>query len=339
MTTPVDLRSDTVTRPSPGMRRAMMEAELGDDVFGDDPTVNRLQDRAAQIFGFEAALLFPSGTQSNLAALMSHCQRGDEVIIGAEQHSYRYEAGGLAVLGSIQPNVVPNRPDGTLDLAQVESVIKPDDPHFARTRLLALENTLGGRPIPRSYLEQAIQLARRRQLSIHLDGARIFNAAAHYKTDVKALCAGFDSVSACLSKGLGAPAGTVLMGSRDFIERARRARKILGGAMRQAGVLAAAGLYALENNAVRLATDHRNAERLAQGLRRLGIAVEQHTNMVFATLPAERLTGLCEHLEASGVRVLARNPMRLVTHLDVDEAGIERAIGAFGEFFSLAKAN
>ena len=339
MTTPVDLRSDTVTRPSPGMRRAMMEAELGDDVFGDDPTVNRLQDRAAQIFGFEAALLFPSGTQSNLAALMSHCQRGDEVIIGAEQHSYRYEAGGLAVLGSIQPNVVPNRPDGTLDLAQVGSVIKPDDPHFARTRLLALENTIGGRPIPRSYLEQAIQLARRRQLSIHLDGARIFNAAAHYKTDVKALCAGFDSVSACLSKGLGAPAGTVLMGSRDFIERARRARKILGGAMRQAGVLAAAGLYALENNAARLATDHRNAERLAQGLRKLGIAVEQHTNMVFATLPAERLTVLCGHLEASGVRVLARNPMRLVTHLDVDEAGIERAIGAFGEFFSLAKAN
>ena len=339
MTDTVDLRSDTVTRPSAGMRSAMAAAPVGDDVFGDDPTVNRLQDRAAQIFGFEAALLFPSGTQSNLAALMSHCQRGDEVIIGAEQHSYRYEAGGLAVLGSIQPNVIPNRPDGTLDLAQVEAVIKPDDPHFARTRLLALENTIGGRPIPRAYLEQALQLARRRGLSIHLDGARIFNAAAHYKADVKSLCAGFDSVSACLSKGLGAPAGTVLMGSKDFIARAHRARKILGGAMRQAGVLAAAGLYALENNVSRLATDHRNAERLAQGLRKLGLAVEHNTNMVFATVPSQRLAELVDHLNRRGVLVLGRNPMRLVTHLDVDERGIERALGAFGEFFSLAKTH
>lgn len=317
----------------------MNDAELGDDVFGDDPTVNRLQDRAAQMFGFEAALFFPSGTQSNLAALMSHCQRGDEVIIGAEQHSYRYEAGGLAVLGSIQPNVIPNRPDGTLELAQVEAVIKPDDPHFARTRLLALENTIGGRPISRAYLEQAIQLARRRQLNIHLDGARIFNAAAHFKTEAKTLCAGFDSVSACLSKGLGAPAGTVLMGDREFIKRAHRARKILGGAMRQAGVIAAAGLYALENNVSRLANDHRNAERLAQGLRKLDLAVEQNTNMVFATVPAERLAGLVEHLKQAGVLVLGRNPMRLVTHLDVDERGIERAITAFGEFFAVQKTH
>jgi threonine aldolase len=337
MSETVDLRSDTVTRPSVEMRRAMSQAEVGDDVFGDDPTVNRLQERAAQMFGFEAALLFPSGTQSNLAALMSHCQRGDEVIIGAEQHSYRYEAGGLAVLGSIQPNVVPNRADGTLDLAQVEAVIKPDDPHFARTRLLALENTIGGRAIPRSYLEQALALAKRRALATHLDGARIFNAATHFGTDVRSLCAGFDSVSACLSKGLGAPAGTLLMGSRDFIKRAQRARKILGGAMRQAGVLAAAGLYALENNVRRLGVDHRHAERLAQGLRSLALPVEQHTNMLFVTLPAERLAGLCAHLEESGVLVLARNPMRLVTHLDVDERGIERAIAAFGEFFSLAK--
>src|SRR5438046_470905 len=249
------------------MRRAMLEAELGDDVFGDDPTLNRLQARAAEIFGFEDALFFPSGTQSNLAALMSHCQRGEAVIIGQEQHSYRYEAGGLGVLGSIHPQVIANRADGTLDLAAVEAAISPDDPHFARTRLLALENTIGGRPIALAYLESAVQLAKRRRLSTHLDGARICNAAAHFKTSVRELCAGFDSVSSCLSKGLGAPAGTVLLGKRDFIARARRARKILGGAMRQAGVIAAAGLYALENNVERLRIDHENAGRLARGLR------------------------------------------------------------------------
>ena len=337
MTPLVDLRSDTVTRPSPGMRKAMLEAELGDDVFGDDPTVNRLQERAAQIFGFEAALLFPSGTQSNLAALMSHCQRGEEAILGSESHSYRYEAGGAAVLGSIQPQVVPNRADGTLDLAQVEAAIKPDDPHFARTKLLALENTISGKPIPRSYLEQALAVARRRNLCTHLDGARIFNAAAHFNTDVRTLCAGFDSVSACLSKGLGAPAGTVLMGSKELIARAHRARKILGGAMRQAGVIAAAGLYALEHNVARLSADHRNADRLARGLRALGLPVEQHTNMVFATLP--RVAELADHLKQRGVVVLGRAPMRLVTHLDVDEAGIDRAVAAFGEFFAEAKTS
>ncbi|HET7670794.1 MAG TPA: low-specificity L-threonine aldolase, partial [Burkholderiales bacterium] len=269
--------------------------------------------------------------------LMSHCQRGDEVIIGAEQHSYRYEAGGLAVLGSIQPQVIPNRADGTLDLVQVEAAIKPDDAHFARTRLLALENTIGGKPISRQYLEQALGLAKRRGLGTHLDGARIFNAAAHFGVDVKTLCAGFDSVSACLSKGLGAPAGTVLMGSRDLIAKAHRARKILGGAMRQAGVIAAAGLYALEHNVARLPTDHRNAERLARGLRELGMAVEQQTNMVFATVP--RVTGLADHLKQRGVVVLARAPMRLVTHLDVDEAGIDRALAAFSEFFAEAKTS
>jgi threonine aldolase len=330
----VDFRSDTVTRPGPGMRRAIQEAELGDDVFGDDPTVNRLQERAAEIFGFEAALLFPSGTQSNLAALMSHCQRGDEVIIGAEQHSYRYEAGGLAVLGSINPRALPNRADGTLELAQIEAAINADDPHFARTRLLALENTIGGKPVARSYLEQALALASRRGLATHLDGARIFNAVVHFNTTVKDLCAGFDSVSSCLSKGLGAPAGTVLLGSRDFIARARRARKILGGAMRQAGVLAAAGLYALEHNVERLAVDHRNAARLADGLRALGLAAEQYTNMVFVTVPAERVAALAEHLKKHNVLVLPGARMRLVTHLDVDAAGIERAISAVGEFLS-----
>ena len=216
----VDLRSDTVTRPSPGMRKAMHEAELGDDVFGDDPSVNRLQARAAEIFGFEAALLFPTGTQSNLAALMSHCGRGEEVILGMEAHSYRYEAGGLSVLGSIHPQVVSNRADGTLDLNEVESLVKPDDPHFPRTRLLALENTITGRVLSRDYLGKAVDLAKRKNLAIHLDGARIFNAATQLKMKVKDLCAGFDSVSSCLSKGLGAPAGTVLLGHSEFIQKA-----------------------------------------------------------------------------------------------------------------------
>ncbi len=329
----VDLRSDTVTRPSPGMRRAMMEAELGDDVFGDDPTVNALQVRAAETFGCEAALFFPSGTQSNLAALMSHCQRGDEVILGSEAHSYRYEAGGAAVLGSIQPQAITNRADGTLDLAEVEAAIKPDDPHFARTRLLALENTISGKVLSRSYLEKALQLARSKGLAAHLDGARIFNAAVREKTKVKALCAGFDTVSACLSKGLGAPAGTVLVGRREVVEKAKRARKMLGGAMRQAGVLAAAGLYALENNVERLEVDHDNAMRLAKGMRELGLPVEQHTNMVFVTLPAAKVAPLVEHLGRNGILALPRPVMRLVTHLDVDAAGVVRAISAFGTFF------
>jgi threonine aldolase len=332
MSQPVDLRSDTVTRPSPGMRRAMHDAELGDDVFGDDPTVNRLQERAAELFGFEAALLFPTGTQSNLAALMSHCQRGDEVILGTEAHSYRYEGGGLAVLASIQPQTVVNRPDGTLDLADVEAVIKPDDPHFARTRLLALENTITGRPIPRAYLAEALKLAKRKGLSTHLDGARIFNAATHEKTSVRDLCAGFDSVSSCLSKGLGAPAGTLLLGSKPFIEEARRARKILGGGMRQSGVIAAAGLYALENNVERLQEDHANASRLAKGLREMGVDAQLNTNMVLARIPPAKALPLAESLKSRQVLVLPRAPMRLVTHLDVDAAGIDAALRAFRAF-------
>ncbi|MEX2239145.1 MAG: low-specificity L-threonine aldolase [Burkholderiales bacterium] len=320
----VDLRSDTVTRPSAGMRRAMAEAEVGDDVFGDDPTVNRLQERAAALFGFEASLFFPTGTQSNLAALMSHCQRGDEVLVGMEAHTYRYEAGGGAVLGSIQPQAIPNRPDGTMDLAEVEAAIKPDDPHFAKTRLLALENTISGRVIGRSYLADALRLANRRGLSTHLDGARIFNAAVKLGMPVNELCRGFDSVSSCLSKGLGAPAGTMLLGSKDFIARAKRARKILGGVMRQAGILAAAGLYALEHNVERLAEDHANAERLAKGI---GAPAPQ-SNMVFA----DSVPGLVEHLARHGVIVLPGARLRLVTHLDVDAAGIDRAIAAFRSF-------
>ncbi|HEU4352358.1 MAG TPA: low-specificity L-threonine aldolase [Burkholderiales bacterium] len=334
MTTLVDLRSDTVTRPSPGMRKAMHDAELGDDVFGDDPTVNRLQARAAEIFGVEDALLFPSGTQSNLAALMSHCQRGEEVILGMEAHSYRYEAGGVSVLGSIHPQAIPNRPDGTLDLAQVEAAIKPDDPHFPRTHLLALENTITGRVLPREYMAKAVDLVRRKSLSIHLDGARIFNAATALNTKVKDLCAGFDSVSSCLSKGLGAPAGTVLLGKKEFIQKARRARKILGGGMRQAGVIAAAGLYALENNVQRLKTDHENAERLARGLREIGLEVQLNTNMVLVKIDVATSQQLGAKLLQSEILVLPRAPMRLVTHLDVDAAGIDRALAAFRSFFA-----
>ena len=313
-----------MTRPSEGMRRAMAAAEVGDDVFGDDPTVNKLQEKAAELFGFEASLFFPTGTQSNLAALMSHCQRGDEVLVGMEAHTYRYEAGGGAVLGSIQPQAIVNRPDGTLDLKEVEAAIKPDDPHFARTRLLALENTITGRVIPRKYFDEALALAKRRGLATHLDGARIFNAAVKLDTKVKDLCRGFDSVSSCLSKGLGAPAGTMLLGSRDLIARAKRARKMLGGVMRQAGVLAAAGLYALEHNVERLAEDHANAERLAKGIG----AAAQSSNMVFY----ESKPGLPEHLAKHGVIVLPGARLRLVTHLDVDHAGIDRAIAAFNSF-------
>jgi len=327
----VDLRSDTVTRPSEGMRRAMMAAELGDDVFGDDPTVNRLQEYAAGMFGFESALLFPTGTQSNLAALMSHCGRGEEVILGSEAHSYRYEAGGLAVLGSIQPQVTPNRADGTLDLAEVESLVKPDDPHFPRTRLLALENTITGRTIPRGYFDQAQKVAKKHRLSMHLDGARVFNAAIALKTSVKDLCRGFDSVSSCLSKGLGTPAGTLLLGEKPFIEKARRARKILGGGMRQAGVIAAAGLYALEHNVERLAEDHANAERLARGLREAGYDVASvNTNMVLVRVSPEKVARLKERLEKANILILARPLLRLVTHLDVDAKAIDRAIAAFG---------
>jgi threonine aldolase len=332
----IDLRSDTVTRPGPAMRAAMAVAEVGDDVFGDDPTVLRLQDRMAALFGCEAALFFPSGTQSNLAALMSHCQRGEEYIVGQEAHTYRYEAGGGAVLGSIQPQPLANRPDGSLDLAEVAAAIKPDDPHFARTRLVALENTIGGRVLARTYLDAATALARARGLSTHLDGARIFNAAVKLGMPVAELCRGFDSVSVCLSKGLGAPAGTVLVGTRPVIERARRARKILGGAMRQAGIIAAAGLYALEHHVERLAEDHANAERLAAGLAAIrGVEVEPpQTNMVFVRIPADRTGALKAHLEAAGVLALVGPRTRLATHLDVAADGIDRAVAAFRDFFA-----
>ena len=338
---PIDLRSDTVTRPSVAMRTAMAEAEVGDDVFGDDPTVNRLQRMMAERFGFEDALFLPTGTQSNLVALMSHCQRGDEYIVGQEAHTYRYEGGGGAVLGSIQPQPLDNRPDGTLDLDAVERAIKPDDSHFARTRLLALENTIGGKAIPLKYHRDAVALCRRRGLALHLDGARVFNAAVKLRVEVKDLCSGFDSVSVCLSKGLGAPAGTVLCGSRPFIEQARRWRKVVGGAMRQAGILAAAGIYAVEHNVAKLAEDHANAERLAHGLAAIPeLGVEPaRTNMVFVHVPDHAVKPLKAHLAVHGINALIAARTRLVTHLDVNATQIAETIHAFNAFFTRVPQN
>lgn len=341
----VDLRSDTVTQPTPGMRAAMASAPLGDDVFGDDPSVNALQDKIAGMLGFEAALFVPTGTQSNLCAILSHCQRGDEYIVGQMQHCYRWEGGGAAVFGSVQPQPLNHQPDGTLALAEIEASIKPDDPHFARTRLLALENTLGGKLLPFDYIENATALAKSKGLARHLDGARLFNAAVAQATprgdamkEARRVAQCFDSVSVCFSKGLGAPVGSALCGSRDFIARARRVRKMAGGAMRQAGVLAAAATYALDHHVERLAEDHALAQRLAQGLAGIeGLQVEApQTNIMFVDLtgPArERSDALLKHLAAQGVLATGLYRLRFVTHLDVDAAGIDRAIGAIRQFF------
>ncbi|URL58809.1 low-specificity L-threonine aldolase [Luteibacter flocculans] len=332
----IDLRSDTVTRPTDAMREAMLRAPVGDDVYGEDPTVNALQERLAADLGFAAALFVPTGTQSNLLALMSHCERGDEYIVGADAHTYRFEGGGAAVLGSIQPQPIPQEADGTLPLDKVEAAIKPIDPHFARSRLLALENTWHGRPLPFDYLGKARELASRRGLGFHLDGARLFNAAVAYGRPARDVVAGFDSVSVCFSKGLGAPVGSVLLGSTDLIERAKRWRKVAGGGWRQAGMLAAAALHALDHHVARLAEDHARAARLAEGLGTIdGLTVKGcHTNMVFVDVPAARLADLATHTAAHGVRLsIGYLPsIRLVTHLDVDDAAIERTIAAFASF-------
>ncbi len=335
----VDLRSDTVTRPTAAMREAMHRADLGDDVFGDDPSVNALQEHIAALLGKEAALFMPSGTQSNLAAIMSHCGRGDEYIVGQGAHTYRYEAGGAAVLGSVQPQPLPNQPDGSLSLADIEAAIKPDDEHFARSRLLALENTMGGRVLPMDYLAEATALARRRGLSAHLDGARLFNAAVALSGDAranaKAIASHFDSVSVCFSKGLGAPVGSALVGSKELVARAHRWRKMLGGGMRQAGVLAAAAHHALHNHIDRLADDHALAAHLAEGLHgmdQLQIVVPQ-TNIVFVNVRGGRGPQLLAHLQAQGVLATGLTGLRFVTHLDVDRVGIDRAIAAVRGFF------
>ena len=332
----IDLRSDTVTRPGAAMRAAMAAAEVGDDVYGDDPTVNRLQARAAELFGHEGALFAPSGTQTNLIALLTHCQRGDEYIVGQDAHTYKFEAGGGAVLGSIQPQPIAHQTDGSLALADIEQAIKPDDFHFARTRLLALENTFGGRVLQPDYLKAATELAHRRGLATHLDGARICNAAVKLGISPRQAVAGFDSVSVCLSKGLGAPVGSVLCGSRELIGRALRWRKMLGGGMRQAGILAAAGLYALEHNVERLAEDHENAARLAKGLSDIAeIRVNTpETNMVFADIPTGRCSLLEHALGREGILATVEPQMRMVLHLDVTRADVERITAAFKEFFA-----
>ncbi len=333
----IDLRSDTVTLPSDAMREAMISAEVGDDVYGDDPTVNQLQDYAANLLGFESALFTSSGTQANFVAIMAHCQRGDEYIVGQHAHTYRYEGGGAAVLGSIQPQPIEFEADATLDLRKVAAKIKPDDIHFARTRLLCLENTQNGRVLPLEYLENAREFTRTNNLKLHLDGARVFNAAVAQDVHVSEITHHFDSVSICLSKGLGAPVGSILCGSREFIDTARRWRKVAGGGMRQAGILAAAGLYALNYNVERLAEDHQNAKRLAQGLQALGTLQvsfdENQTNMVFLSLAAEDAAPLAKRLKEAGIIITPGEHLRLVTHLNISQEDIEYILKVFNNHF------
>ena len=354
-----DFRSDTVTQPSAASPEKRRLPPLGDDVFQDDPTVNELQRYAAELLGFEAALFAPSGTQTNLIALMAHCQRGDEAIVGQQWHTYRWEGGGMAVLGSIQPQPIELQPDGTLALEHIRAAVKPDDPHFARTKLIVMENTTGGKVLPLHYMNSVAALAKELGLSCHIDGARLMNAAVALAsadgTDpiqkARQLCAGFDSVSLCLSKGLGAPVGSLLLGSQAFIQQARRIRKMLGGGMRQAGVLAAAGLYALQHNFERLAEDHQHAQQLAEGLQH--IATEHpllkgklelasvHTNILFTDIALDVAEPLLAYLSEQGIKLTSSNynkadqhykRVRWVTHLDISASDIERTLGAVQKF-------
>jgi threonine aldolase len=342
----VDLRSDTVTQPTPAMREAMARAEVGDDVYGEDPTINRLQELAADLMGKEAGLFVPSGTMGNLASILAHCGRGDEAILGDKAHTFLFEAGGMAALGGVHPCQLPNQPDGTLDLEQVRSAIRPDDPHDPVTRLVALENThnrCGGVALTPEYTRAAGELAHAHGLVLHLDGARIFNAAAALGVEACELAAPADSVTFCLSKGLSAPVGSVICGSREFIRRALRVRKQLGGGMRQAGVLAAAGIVALEEVRPKLTEDHRRARRLAEGLSPIpGLVLDAGTpatNMVFLSL-AEQVpldaAQMAQRLLDCGVKVgvVAERRFRLVTHCWVDDAGVERAVQAFDQVLS-----
>ena len=342
----VDLRSDTVTQPTPAMRAAMQAAALGDDVFAGDPSVNALQDKIAAMLGFEAALFVPTGTQSNLCAILSHCQRGDEYIVGQMAHCYRWEGGGAAVFGSVQPQPLTHQADGSLSLADIESAIKPDDAHFARTRLLALENTLGGKLLPLAYVQAATNLAKAHGLSRHLDGARLFNAAVAQaaqvggdaQTQARRIAQCFDSVSVCFSKGLGAPIGSALCGSTAFIARAHRIRKMAGGGMRQAGGLAAAASHALDHHIDRLADDHALAKRLADGLAGIeGLQVEApQTNILFVDLTGAvkaSAAALLQHLADHGIQATGLYRLRFVTHLDVDAAGVDHAVAVIRQFF------
>jgi threonine aldolase len=332
----VDLRSDTVTKPTAAMREAMARAEVGDDVYGEDPTVNRLQALAAAMLGKEEALFTSSGTQCNLLAVMSHCERGDEYIVGQHAHTYRYEGGGAAVLGSIQPQPLDFQEDGTLDLDKVARAVKPVDFHFARTRLLCLENTHEGKVLPLAYLAEAAAFAGEHRLSLHLDGARIFNAAVKLGVPVREIAQHFDTVSFCLSKGLGAPVGSVLVGPKAVIDKARRWRKVLGGGMRQAGILAAAGILALTRHVDRLAEDHENARHLAEGLSEIRVPIDPdkvQTNMVFFNLEPSVFTALQRDLKKQGILIGGRDRVRLVTHLDVTRDDVDRVIKAFRDHF------
>jgi len=339
----IDLRSDTVTQPTPAMREAMARAAVGDDVYGEDPTVNRLQEMAAELLGQEAGLFVPSGTMGNLAAVLAHCQRGDEVILGNLAHTFLYEAGGIAALGGVQPHPIPNQPDGTLALEDIQAAIRPDDAHHPITRLITIENThnrCGGAALSVEYTQAVVELAHSHGLKVHLDGARIFNAAAALGVTARQLAAPVDSVTFCLSKGLCAPVGSVLCGSKEFIRRAHRVRKQLGGGMRQAGVLAAAGIVALEEILPRLGEDHRRAAALASGLAQIpGLLVESETppsNMVYLSLEEGiplNAQQVVEKLTERGVRVgaVGQRRFRLVTHYWIDDDAVQQAVGAFAE--------
>jgi threonine aldolase len=332
----IDLRSDTVTEPSQAMRDAMPLAAVGDDVYGDDPTVNRLQEFGAELFGFEAGMFAPSGTQTNLIALMTHCGRGDEYLVGQEAHTYKYEGGGAAVLGSIQPQPIANQPDGSIAVADIGAYIKPDDMHFARTRLLALENTIGGRVLSQEYVAAATSFAHAQGLATHLDGARICNAAVKLGVSLRDAVAGFDTVSVCLSKGLGAPVGSLLLGPKAFIDQGKRWRKMLGGGMRQAGVIAAAAHYALEHNVARLADDHANAARLAEGLRAVeGLTVDTpQTNIFYIHMDPAACDGLRAAMAREQIRASVGPHTRLVTHLNITADDVEKVIRVISAFFS-----
>ncbi|ELV8612904.1 low-specificity L-threonine aldolase [Vibrio vulnificus] len=324
----MDFRSDTVTRPTPAMREAMANAIVGDDVYGDDPTVNELEAFAAKEAGFEAALFTTSGTQANLLGLMAHCERGDEYLCGQQAHNYRYEAGGAAVLGSIQPQPVENNPDGTLPFDKLAAAIKPDDSHFARTKLLSLENTINGKVLPLSYLQEARAFVDKHNLKLHLDGARVYNAATALDVPVKDIAQYFDSMTICLSKGLGAPVGSLLLGSKEYIAKARRLRKMVGGGMRQAGILAAAGKLALTEQVAQLKVDHANAKALAQGLSELpGVHVNPdfvQTNIVFAKLDdSVDINTIAQKLAKESIIITPGNPIRFVTHKDISRQDID----------------
>ncbi|CAJ1844438.1 low-specificity L-threonine aldolase [Aeromonas sp. 82P] len=332
----IDLRSDTVTQPTDAMRQAMLHAEVGDDVYGEDPGVNALEAFGARLLGKQAALFVPSGTMSNLLAVMSHCQRGEGAILGNAAHIYRYEAQGSAVLGSVALQPLPMQRDGTLAFDDIKAALAPDDAHFVQTRLICLENTHNGKVLPLSYLQEMGAFVAERGLRLHLDGARLFNAAVASETAAAVIAAPFDSISICLSKGLGAPVGSLLVGSHDFIARARRLRKMLGGGMRQAGILAQAGLFALEQHVTRLADDHRRAKRLAEGLAALpGIELDLslvQSNMVFLRLHEGESAPLLAFMKERGILFSGYGELRLVTHLQINDDDIEEVIDAFTEY-------